>query len=204
MASKAMGTIVVALAIGALLGFGVGYVYYQDVAAQAWEDGVAYQQSITPQTYYTQAISLEWEWDNDEFDHSATIDAAGNVAADVTITRTLTIENDDDASAQVWVLMYDPLKNDNGLDSDLETDNTYVYLKVGAVNKLPLYKDGDYTDGVELGTIPAGAEVEFDLSFSLLENDDEEYKDGKTYTCYIYLWQPNANNVDKVAFTVLS
>jgi hypothetical protein len=202
MANKAFGTIVVALAIGALLGFGVGYIYYQDVAAQAWEEGVAYQQSIAPQEYYTDAIDLEFEWDSDTFDHTATVDAAGNVAADVTVTNTLTITNDDDASAQIWVLLYDPLNDDEGIDEDLQLDETYAYAKVGAINKLALFEEGEFTDGVEVGTVPAGAEVEIDLSFALLEHDDEDYKDGESYDCVLYVWQPNANNVDEVDFTV--
>lgn len=207
MKNKAMGTIIIALAIGGLLGFGGGYMYQQDAAEQAWEEGAAYQQSVTPQEqqYYADEVDLGFEWSPDsEYDHSGTVDVDGNVAADTAVTKELTIINDDDSSAEVWVLMYDPTDDDEGLDEELEYEETELYMNVGGIDKLALYEEEEYTDGVEIGTLPAGAETTVEITFEFLEHDDEDYKDGEEYDIVFYIWQPNANHVEEVEATVLT
>lgn len=199
----ATGTLVVALAIGALLGFGGGYYYMQPQVEDAYAEGMAYQAAIEPAAVTVTPASLEIEFDNDAFDHSGTVDADGNVAADVSITNTLTIENDGETdSRQVYVTLHNPITNRYGLHEDLEYDDTRVTLAVGGLSQLPLYRNGEYADAYQLGVIPAGALASLDITVTLLENDDENYPDGKNLKCYVYVWQPASNWVDTIEFTV--
>lgn len=200
---KAMGTVIVALAIGALLGFGGGYYYMQPQVEDAFASGMAYQSSVAPAAVFGTPGDLEGTWDDDTFDHSATVDVNGNIAVDFDITHKLTIENEGTADAEsVWIMLYNPVAEKYGLDEDLEYDETKITIEVGGLSKLPLYKDGEYTDGYEIGDIPAGAEVEISITVSLLEHDDEDYPDDKSLDCEVYIYQPGANYADSIDFTV--
>ena len=203
---KAMGTVFVALAIGALLGFGGGYYYMESYAQDQFAEGQAYQQDLGPTTpTYATAADLEFAWDDDDFDHSATVDGDGNVASDTAIEHTITVTNDDDIDAtNVWIMLSDPLTGDEGLDDDLDdaSDDVKVYIEYAGISKISLFKDGEYLEGYELGDIPAGSELEVAITVELLEHDDEDFPNGKTLDCEVYFYQPDANHVDDDEFTI--
>lgn len=209
MQNKAMGTVVVALAIGCLLGFGGGYYYMQPQVADAFSQGMAYQSSVEPQTYYTTAADLEFAWgsDDNDFDHDSTVDASGNVASDTADDQTLTITNEDDTIdvSSLYITLVDPTTGDTGLDEDLDDaiDDINIYFEYGGISKLTLMKEGEYvTGGRNLGELPAGSEMELTITVELLEHDDEDFPDGKVLDCELYIWQPDSNHVDKVDFTI--
>ncbi len=201
---KAMGTMIVALAIGALLGFGGGYYYMESQVDEAFTEGMEYQSEQTTPQSYTQPSDLELDWDIDTFDHAGTVDVDGNVASDTDIDHTITIVNDGDTDASnLWIMLEDPTTGSYGLEDELETENTEVTLSFGGLSGIALFEDETYTDGYEIGDIPAGASIELDITFTMLENDDEDYEDGKTYDdCEIFIYEPGANNVESLEFTV--
>jgi hypothetical protein len=209
MQNKAMGTVVVALAIGCLLGFGGGYYYMQPNVQSAFAEGMAYQASVEPQTYYTTAADVEFAWtgDDNDFDHDSTVDASGNVASDTTDTQIITITNDDDAIdiGALYITLVDPSTGEEGIDEDLEDaiEDINVYFEYGGISKLTLMKEGEYVSGGRnLGELPAGSEMELTITVELLEHDDEDFPDGKELDCELYIWQPDANHVDEVDFTI--
>ena len=204
MQNKAMGTVVVALAIGCLLGFGGGYYYMQDATQQAFAEGMAYQSSVEPQTYYTTPADIEGTWGDDDFELE--IDVNGNCAGD-TDSETLTILNDDDTMdvSSLYITLVDPPTGAYGLDEDLDDalDDIEIYFEYGGISKLTLLKDGEYVSGGRnLGELPAGSEMELTITVEFLEHDDEDFPDGKTLDCELYIWQPSSNNVDEVEFTI--
>jgi len=198
---KASGTLVIALLIGALLGFGGGYYYMQNASQQAFDQGVAYQQSLEPAV--GMGADLDFEWDSDDFDHSATVDGDGNVAADTDVTQKLTItcDQDGDDAEGIWIMLQNPVTGEDGLDPDLELDDVKITFEFGGISKISLYKEG-YTAGYELGDLPAGSEMELSITVTLLEHDDEDFPDGKTLDCELYIYQSIAGLVDTVDFTV--
>ncbi len=202
---KATGTMLVVLVIGALIGAGSAYYYVQPQIKDAFAQGAAYQQSIDTQGTTGVAPDLVCEWDDDEFDHAATVDVDGNVAADTDKSNSITITNDGDTDANsVWISLYNPVKDKYGLDEDLELDDVKVSIAYGGLSKITLYKDGEYTDGYEIGTIPAGSEVEIEITFTLLEHDDGDFTDGKTLDCELYIYGAGASAAEECEFTVLT
>jgi hypothetical protein len=209
MQNKAMGTVVVALAIGCLLGFGGGYYYMQPQVQSAFAEGMAYQSSVEPQTYYTTPAELEFSWgsDDNDFDHDSTVDVNGNVASDTTDTQTITILNDDDTIdiASLYITLVNPKTGEEGHDEDLDDaiDDVNIYFEYGGISKLTLLKEGEYVSGGRnLGELPAGSEMELTITVEFLEHDDEDFPDGKELDCELYIWQPDSNNVDDVEFTI--
>ncbi len=208
MQNKALGTVVVALAIGCLIGFGGGYYYMQPQVKDAFSQGMAYQASIAPQTYYTERADLDFSWasDDNDFDHSSTVDANGNVASDTTDDATLYIENSDDMDvSSLYITLVDPTTGNYGIDELLDDalDDVNIYFSYGGLNKLYLLKEGEYiSGGRNLGELPAGSEIELTITVEFLEHSNEQFPDGKTLDCNLYIWQPDANHVDEVSFTI--
>lgn len=200
---KATTTMLVVLVIGALIGAAGGYYYTQPAVKDAFSQGMAYQQSVDTQGVTGTAPDLTVTFDNDIFDHTATVDVDGNVAADVAVKHTITITNDGDTDASgVWISLYNPVKDKYGLDSDLETDYTKIYIDAGALSKITLYKDGTYMDGYQIGTIPAGSEVAIDFTVELLKNTKGDYPDASAIDCSVYVYGAGAPSVETLDFTV--
>jgi hypothetical protein len=203
---KATTTLLVVLAIGALIGAAGGYYYMQPTVKDAFDQGVAYQQNIQTQTVTT-APDLTVEWDGSDFDMTGEVDADGNVAADTdgNYGGDILITNNGDTDATgVWISLYNPVKNIYGIDSDFETENTKVYIDVGAISKISLYKDGAYLDGYMIGTIPAGSEVSISFYFELLENNDGDYPFGANTDMSVYIYGAGAPSVETLDFTVIT
>jgi len=198
MKSKEM--FVVALIIGAIIGAG-GMYYYDEARVQsAFQEGMAYQQGL--QTTVSPA-SITATLSPTTFDHTSTVASDGSVASETDKTAYLVIENTDESTAAsgLKVLLYNPITSTEGLHDNLETDSTEVGVTVGGVTA-KLYHDGDYTDGYEIGDLPAGGQVNITVTFTLEDAVAGTFQDGQSYSCHLYLYQPNANYCDVVTFTV--
>jgi len=191
---------VVALVLGAIIGAGGTYYYMVGQVEDAFSEGMAYQQSL--QTTVSPA-SITATLSPTTFDHTATVASDGSVSAETTKTAYLTIENTDESATAggLKILLYNPITSTEGLHDNLETDSTEVGVTIGGVTA-KLYHDGDYTNGYVIGDLPAGGEVNVTISFTLEDAVAGTFQDGQSYTCHLYLYQPNANYCDVVSFTV--
>jgi hypothetical protein len=202
---KATGTMAVILVIGLLAGGVGGYYVMQNQSTTAFNQGMAYQQSLQTQAAVTAAPDITCTWDTDEFNFSGVVDANGDVATDTEVTANLTIENNAETDASnVWISLYNPVKNKYGLDADLELDDLKVTIAYGGVSKITLYKDGEYTSGYEIGTIPAGSEVSITVSIWFMEHDDGDFPYGDTLDNELYVYGAGATSVETCDFTVIT
>ena len=199
---EAKGVMLLVFVVGLLIGVAGTYWYMQDYAEEQWQAGYVAGQSVAP-TYETPA-SLTLTLGTGSFDHSSTVASDGSVSAETSKTDYLVIENTDESKTaeNVKILLYNPVTGKEGLHDNLETDATEVTITVGGVT-YALYRDGEYvSDGVLLGDLPAGSEVNVTITFTLEKAVAGTFQDGQTYTCYLYVYQPNANYADVVSFTV--
>jgi len=205
MENKSAGTLIVVLAIGALLGFGGGYYYMQDQVKTSFAQGMAYQQSITPQAVSTVAPKLDVTMADTTFDFSADVNGDGDVIANDNITTTITIENTGTTDLNgVVISLVDPYASVNGLDSTLMNKYTTVSIDVGAITGITLYKSAAYSTGYTLGTIPAGATVTIDtFSIGLKINAKGLLTHPDSLDCDVYVYVPGAPSI-ATDFTVLT
>ena len=192
---------VLGIMIGAIVGFAGGYWYMEAKVDEAYQAGIAYGQTLAPTPEVPASLSLSLA--TGTFDHSATVASDGSVSTETSKTDTLTIENTDESRTAegVKILLYNPITGKEGLHDNLETDATEVSVTIGGITA-KLYHNGEYTDGIEIGDIPAGGEVQVTVTFTLEQAVAGTFQDGQTYTCYLYVYQPNANYCDVVSFTV--
>ena len=199
---EAKGVLLLTLVVGLVIGFAGGYYYMQSEVEEAYQSGYIAGQSVAP-TYETPA-SLSIAFSSGTFDHTSTVASDGSVSTETDKTDTLTIENTDESktASDVRILLYNPVTGKEGLHDNLETDATEVTITIGGVT-YSLYHDGEYvTDGVPIGDLPAGSSVTATVTFTLEKAVAGTFQDGQTYTCYLYVYQPNANYADVVSFTV--
>ena len=200
---KANNVIVLVLVVGMLIGFAGGYYYTKEkVGNEMYQQGYVAGQSATPT--YTTPASLTLSLASGTFNHTATVASDGSVASDTSKTDTLTISNDDESAtaSDVKILLYNPITGKQGLHDNLETDSTEVTITIGGVT-YALYHNGDYvTDGVPIGNLPAGSEITATVTFTLEQAVAGTFQDGQTYTCHLYVYQPDSNYADVVPFTV--
>ena len=199
---EAKGVMLLVFVVGLLIGVAGTYWYMQDYAEEQYQAGYVAGQSIAP-TYETPA-SLSASFETGTFDLSSAVASDGSVSTETTVTDNLTIENTDESKVakNVKILLYNPVTGKEGLHDNLETDATEVTITVGGVT-YTLYHNGDYvTDGVTIGDLPAGAKIEPKLSVTFEKAVAGTFQDGQTYTCYLYIYQPDANYADVLSFTV--
>jgi len=200
MADKVTGTMIIVLVIGALIGAGAMYYYDQPKIQAAYEAGMA----VSPAAVYTPA-ELDFTWTSSTFDHSATVDGSGNVAADTDVAQDLTIENEDDTNDAMGLIitLTDPKTGASGLDDDLDDalDDVTITIDYGSLTGVTILKDGVFYDRT-LGDIPAGASITITVTIWFLEHDDGDFPDAKSLDCELYVWQPGADNVDSVDFDI--
>jgi len=199
---EAKGVLLLVSVVMLAIGFAGGYYYMQSEVEEAYQSGYIAGQSVAP-TYETPA-SLSIAFSSGTFDHTSTVASDGSVSAETDKTDTLTIENTDESktASDVRILLYNPVTGKEGLHDNLETDATEVTITIGGVT-YSLYHDGEYvTDGVPIGDLPAGSSVTATVTFTLEKAVAGTFQDGQTYTCYLYVYQPNANYADVVSFTV--
>lgn len=201
---KIWGVAVMMLVLGGLVGYGISAYQTTTNVQEAYADGMAYQASITPTTTVGIPADLSCTFGTDSFNHQATVIADGSVVADVTVTQTLTVENNDDTATakDVYIMLWNPATDKEGIDSELEVKETYVYLSIGGLQKA-IYNDG-YTDGYFVGDLAPGDILTITVGITLQDADADTYVDAQTYDCSIYVVQSTINYADAVDFTVLT
>jgi hypothetical protein len=199
-----LGVAVLMVIVGGIVGYGIGMYNVQTATQSAYSQGMAYQASVTP-TVAGVPASLDVSWDDDEFDHSATVDADGAVPAEVDVFNTITIENTDETKTAtgVYLMLWSPVSQKEGLDDELEVAETYVFVEIGGLSKA-IYNDEEYGNGYLIGDLAPGDKIEIEVHITLEEADEDTYVDGETYDCSMYVYQPNVPYVDPVDFTVLT
>lgn len=201
MADKVTGTMIVILVVGALIGAGGMFYYDQSKITAAYSAGM---QSVTPSAVLT-AAKLDFAWTVDsEFTGYGVIN--GTVPATVDDDEELTIENVDttyDATGVV-ITLKNPKTGASGLDADLidALGKIVITIDYGATTGITLLKDSTFHDR-SLGDIPAGASTTgITITVTLEKNLHDVLTDGQLYDCSLYIWQPGADNVDTVDFTI--
>lgn len=179
--------------VGVLVGYGAGTWQMQEAKTEAYDEGVSYQQSITPQSRVTTTINeaeMELAWGDD-----------GDFVVPAEESETLTITNDDDdeTAEDLYLMLYDPTDDTEGLDNDLEETEFTISVKVGG-KTTNLFYDEEYRDGYLIGDLGPGETFEFDEFTVSLEADHDI--DADTYECELFLYQPDAGYVDDFDFTV--
>lgn len=182
-----------------LIGFGVGFWYRQGEVDDAFTEGMTYQASITPAAVTPASLLCSFA-DGAE---TLAIDADGGVDVEDTDTDTLTIENTDEErdATDLILMLYNPVTDKEGLHDNLETDALEVSITIGGVTSV-LYHDGAYTDGVEVGDLNAGGQIAITVTWTAEVCVAGTFQDAQTYNCGLYVYQPDANYVDTVAFTL--
>lgn len=197
---KSIWVIAVAfLLVGTLIGVGTGYWYRQTEVDDAFTEGMEYQESVTPEAITPASLLCSFA-DGAE---AVAIDADGGVDVEDTDTDVLTIENTDESrdATDLTLMLKNEVTDKEGLHDNLETDAFEVSVTIGGVTS-KLYHDGDYTDGVVIGDLTAGGEIAITVTWTAETCVAGTFQDGQTYNCGLYVYQPDANYVDTVAFTV--
>jgi len=199
------------LLIGAVVGAGVTWQYRQSEVDSAFQAGMAYQQSISPATTTTTPASLTIEINDTDFDQTSVVAADGGVDTESPVSATLYINNTEDSdgrtAANVYLTLWNPVTDKEGLHDNLETDYTDIYVTVQGVTSR-LYTDGEYigkdtsTPGIKIGDLSPKDSVELTIYVNLEECVAGTFQDGETATCYLYLYQPSANYCDVLTFTI--
>lgn len=192
------------LLVGSLLWVPVGWWLREEEVLDNFQAGRTYEAGLAP--VYEPVASLLVYFNTTTFDHSANIDANGSVTGTNTISKTLTIENNDDTrtAKNIAVLLQNPRTFKDGLHDNLETDDLEVYVTVGGFTST-LFHDGEYSaDGYTVGNIGPGNKVSFIFTVEVNDAVAGTFQDGQTYTCAVYVNQPLANYIDTTAFTILT
>lgn len=198
---KKLAIFVVALAIGAVFATAGTYYYMQSQVDQAFEQGMSYQEQLQPEAVTPASVSMSF--DTSAFNLSTAVDSDGAVTTESSTNNTLTITNDDETrtAKNPKIMLQNPVTGTDGLHDNLETDSTQVSITVGGVTS-KLYRDNDYTSGVELADLGAGDEVELSVKLTFETAVDGTFQDAQDYDCNLYLYQPNANYAIPISFTV--
>lgn len=201
MADKAIGSFLIVAVIAALVGAGGMYYYDQSTTVPA-----AYQQgmNVAPQAAYAPA-ELDYTWTSDTFNHAATVNASGDVATDTDVSHDLTIENTEDTTDAMGLIitLKSPKTGASGIDEDLDDalDDVIITIDYGTLTGVTLLKDSVFHDRT-IGDIPAGADTTITVTVTFLEHNNGDFPDGESLDCELYVWQPGADNVDTVDFTI--
>jgi len=146
--------------------------------------------------------SLEVSISNNTFDFSSVVDANGSVSAETTISTYVTIENPDDITAKdIYITLYNPTTGKGGLHDNLEVDELEAYVESGGI-EYALYYNGDYTDGFTLGDLASGGKANVTFKITFTEAVAGTFQDGQTYTCYLYVYQKEADYPLPIKFTI--
>lgn len=187
------------LLVGVLVGFGGGFWYRQGDVDTAFAAGMTYQESITPVAVTPASLLCSFA-DGAE---TVTIDADGGVDTQSSDTDTLTIENTDETrvATDLTLRLTNPVTDKEGLHDNLEVDALEITVTVGGVTSA-LYHDGAYTTGVNLGDLGAGGSIAITVNWTAETCVAGTFQPDQTYSCGIYLYQPDANYVDTVSYTL--
>lgn len=197
---KAIGVAIAFLLLGAAIGAGATWYWEEQKVAEQFAAGVAYQLEIAPVTEAAASITMSMH--NSSFVHTATVCAAGAVATETAVTDFLVVENTHETrtAKATKLTLKNPYTGTEGLHDDLQTDYTEISITVQGKTE-PLYHNGEFKD-VVIGDLSAGAYVNLTVTFTLEVAVAGTFQDAQTYTNYIYLVQPSAEDTDQDSFTV--
>ena len=194
---KGWGVLLVACVFVALLSAGVTYWWVSERQPVTEEFEVEEQP--------TRVATLDLAINNSAFaNFSTAIDANGSVSTETSKSATITIwNNDTEDSLPLTISMYntingreglpDALQNIDGLDIKLTYQNG-----IATVTKY-LVRDGEIqTKGVSIGSLEQDAYTTVTLTVTVGECTNE-YVDGASYTCTVYVIQ--GNSYDDIDFT---
>lgn len=189
------------LLVGVLVGFGSGFWYRQGDVDTAFAAGMTYQESITPVA--VTPASLLCSFADSAETIAAAVDADGGVDTSGFDTDTLTIENTDEEriATDLTILLYNPITDKEGLHDNLEVDALEITITVGSVTSA-LYHDGVYSTGIILGDLGAAGTITITVNWTAETCVAGTFQPDQTYTCGIYIYQPDANYVDTVSYTL--
>jgi len=188
------------------------YMYYtpQITAANARATSLSSQLSSAAAATSPAYLALTEAGDFDFIDE---IDANGGVAADdtgndATSAPTLAIVNEDttDAATNTYITMWDPESSVGGVPTALEDTTMSFYVTYNGV-LVPLYLNtggvGEYTNGVNVGTVPIGGSTTLTFSAVADAAADDVYDDsGATYNVRIYVYQADAQSSTPASWTL--
>ena len=215
MAKKSMNwaVTILSVAVVAVLCVAGMYLYYQPQVDAAEARASSLSSQLSSQTDDVNAAYLELT-EAGSFDFIDEIDGNGGVAADETANDatpapTLAIENKDttDDATNVYITLWDPESSVGGVPTALEDTTMSFYVTYNGV-EIPLYLNsagvGEYSNGVNIGTVPMGGSVSA-LTFSA-EVDaaaDDTYDDsGATYTVKAFVYQADAGDSTPASWTL--
>ena len=171
---------------------------YNDIWQSAYNAGYTAGQAVTERPASIDVTIADSAFAN----FSTAVDANGSVSTETTKSTYITIENPDDITAEnVYITMYNSLTDKGGLHENLEVEELEVYVSAGGLEHA-LFYDGDYTDGYPLGDLTSGGKANVTFKVIFKEAVSGTFQDGQTYSCYVYVYQKDANYVTPIKFTV--
>lgn len=187
--------------IGAIVAGAIAYALgWQGGYNIGWQSGYASAPAaptaVTP-------VSLEiTQTGGTTFNISANVSSDGSATA-VEQSLAVTIENEDNESATVQILLKNPKTGEEGLPSGLE--NAYFNVWAGSpTQKVYLFKDGSYTSGYTLPEIMPNSVITGYIGIEVETAPSGTFADNQTYTMEVYIYQPAANYVETLTYTVLT
>ena len=194
---KGWGVLLVACVFVALLSAGVTYWWVSEKQPVTEEFEVEEQP--------TRTATLDLVINNSEFaNFSTVIDANGSVSTETSKSATITIwNNDTQDSLPLTISMYNTINGREGLPEALQNidglDIKLTYQNgIQTITKY-LVKDGEIqTKGVSIGSLEQDAYTTITLTVTVGECTNE-YVDGASYTCTVYVIQ--GNSYDDIDFT---
>ena len=194
---KGWGVLLVACVFVALLSAGVTYWWVSEKQPVTEEFEVEEQP--------TRIATLDLAINNSEFaNFSSVIDANGSVSTETSKSATITIwNNDTQDSLPLTISMYNTINGREGLPEALQNidglDIKLTYQNgIQTITKY-LVKDGEIqTKGVSIGSLEQDAYTTITLTVTVGECTNE-YVDGASYTCTVYVIQ--GNSYDDIDFT---
>ncbi|RLI84733.1 hypothetical protein DRP07_00020 [Archaeoglobales archaeon] len=190
--------VVAALAVSATWLYMNGYITtsYQ----QGYQAGYTAGQAATTAAVAT-PVSLTITQAATSFNHSSNVSADGSAKAG-DLSLLVTITNNDNESANVVITAQNPKTGTDGIPSALEKAYFNVYAGSMSLRKY-LYVDGSYTDGAAM-VIDGNSVVSFYIGTEFETAPAGTFSDNQTYTLHIYVYQPNANYVQELTYTLLT
>ena len=196
------------LFIGVAVGAGVIWQYRQGEVDSAFQNGVAYQQGIGTTSTTPAAITLEGP---STFDQEDEVDADGGVDTEAVTSGTIYINNTEESggrlASNVYLTLWNPVTDTDGLHENLETDYTDIYVTVQGITSR-LFTDGEYigkdtaSPGISIGDLSPKDTAEFTVYVNLEKSVAGTFQDGETATCYLYVYQPDSNYCDVLSYTI--
>ena len=190
--------IIGALVVGALV-----YAYMSGMVQSAYQQGyqTGYSQGLAVAPTPVTPVELEiTQTGGDTFNLSTYIASDGS-ATNTTSELQVTIKNFNNETATLTITLKNPKTGEEGLPDALE--NSYFNVYIGAVYTKYLFVDGEYTDGATL-TIEPDSVVTFNMGVELEDAPAGTFADGQTYTMEVYFYQPDANYVETLEYTILT